>query len=110
MSNDKYNDKELAERFGLRESGNPIFYPQEQGYRCPKGHAHITWSEFKEHIWCYVCAKDFHYAKDCVLIENVFMPKDLPEQPRIIKGIKVFAPDGNTFNNIPKELLDKTRV
>ena len=85
--NNKYTDKELKNKFGLRRvDGIPIFEPQELGYRCPQGHANLTFSEFVDHIWCYECKKDFHYADDCVLIENKYMPKNLPKQPRIIVG------------------------
>lgn len=97
----------IKKRFGMRESGYAIFlfFPQELGYRCPKGHSNLTFSEFKEHIWCFTCKKDYHYAKDCVLIKDKFNPKNLPQQPRIITGITNFAKDGNNFNDIPKRLL-----
>jgi len=110
MANDKYADDELAKKYGRREEGgNPIDEPQELGYRCPKGHANITWSEFKEHMWCYECKKDYHYADDCVLIKDKWNPKKLPKQPRIIKGVNNWTKDGNDFNNIPKELLKKEK-
>lgn len=111
--NDKYSDEELKKKYGLRNLGKaaiPLFEPQELGYRCPEGHANITWSEFNEHIWCYVCKKDFHYADDCVLIECKFNPKYLPQQPRIITGvINVFPNNGGSFNDIPPELLKKEK-
>jgi len=100
MGNKRMNDSELKESFGMRESGNPIHFPQEMGYRCPKGHAHIEWSEFKEHIWCYVCETDFHYSKDCVLGESKFNPKNLPTQPRIIPDVKLWSDCGNYCINI----------
>lgn len=112
MANDRMSDDELKETYGLRNEGksaNILFEPQEMGYRCPKGHGSgegITWSEFKEHIWCYRCEKDYHYAKDCVLVEDGFNPKDMPEQPRIIKGLKNWSEDGNDTPDIPPELLE----
>lgn len=108
--NDRYSDKELKHIYGKRPKGTPLFAPQELGYRCPLGHANITWSEFNEHIWCYVCEKDFHYADDCVLIECQFNPKNLPQQPRIITGvINIFPNNGGSFNDIPPELLKKEK-
>jgi len=106
MGNERHSDEELREQFGVRRTGTPVFEPQEWGYRCPKGHSHIAWSEFKKHIWCYVCELDYHYAKDCVLIKDKYNPKDLSEQPRIIIGISNYTEDGNDFNDIPKELLE----
>ena len=45
-----------------------VFEPSELGYLCPKKHraSNIQWSEFKEHIWCCVCEKDYP-SKDCLL-------------------------------------------
>lgn len=104
--NNKYTNKQLAKKFGKRQTGCcMIDEPQELGYRCPKGHANITWSEFKEHIWCYNCKKDYHYANDCVLIACKFNPKKLPQQPRMIYNMYNMTPDGNYFHDIPKELL-----
>jgi len=108
MGNERHNDEELKEQFGMRHTGTPIISPQEIGYRCPEGHSNITWSEFKKHIWCYTCKKDFHYARDCILIEDKHNPKNLEEQPRIITGIEIFKPDGNHFNDVPKELLEES--
>lgn len=105
MANDRYSDVELRENYGMRDEGNPIDFPQELGYRCPKGHANLTWSEFKDHIWCYECEKDFHYALDCVLVEDKYNPKHLPKQPRIIKGVKNWSKCGNYCVDIPKEKL-----
>lgn len=96
----------LLRKFGLRPiNGIPIDSPMELGYRCPLGHSNIIWSEFLEHIWCYKCEKDYHYADDCVLIEDKCNPKHLPKQPRIIKGINNWTKDGNGFLNIPKKFL-----
>ena len=98
----------IFKKYGLREcgkiGGTPLFEPQELGYRCKKGHSYITWSEFKEHLWCYVCNKDYHYADECVLIADKHNPKNLPKQPKMIH-ICNMTPDGNHFHNIPKELL-----
>ena len=103
---DLLREKRLKKKFGMRRAdGNPLFEPQELGYRCSKGHSYITWSEFKEHIWCYECKKDYHYADDCVLIADKHNPKNLPKQPRIIYEIYNYTPDGNYFHNIPKEML-----
>lgn len=109
--NGGFTDEQLKEKYGLRHGGKsctPLFEPQEYGYRCPKGHSNITWSEFKDHIWCYKCEIDYHYAIDCVLIKDEYNPKDLPQQPRIIEGISNYTEDGNNFNDIPKELLKES--
>jgi hypothetical protein len=107
MSNDRYTDDELKEKFGMRGGGTALFGPQELGYRCPNGHADLTWSEFNEHIWCYKCEKDYHYADDCVLIKDEFNPKGLPKQSRIIEGIDNWNESGDYCNDIPPELLKK---
>lgn len=104
--NDRYSDKELKKKYGLRLEGTPLFFPQELGYRCPEGHSDLAFSEFQEHIWCYKCQKDFHYV-DCILIKDIDNPKDLPKQPRIITGISNWTKDGNGFNDIPKNLLKR---
>jgi len=95
-------------KFGFRGPGTAIFEPQEWGYRCPFGHANITWSEYKDHIWCWDCKDDYHYALHCVLVEDKYNPGGLPLQPRIVKGVKNYTPDGNDFNDIPEELLNTT--
>ena len=63
MGNDFYLDEELRELFGLRNDGKPcdvLFEPKELGWLCPVDEEHrITWSEFKQHIWCFDCAKDY---------------------------------------------------
>jgi len=96
-------DKELAVEFGMRGSGTPLFEPQEIGYRCPKGHSNITWSEFKKHIWCYTCKKDYHSLKDCVLVEDEHNPKyeEMEVKPIIYQGISNYTEDGNNFNDLP---------
>ena len=103
--NDKFTDKQLRKKYGMRKEGTPLFFPQELGYRCIKGHSNLDWSEFSEHIWCWVCKKDYHYAIDCVLIADELNPKDLPKQPRIITGISNWTEDGNGFNDVPEKLL-----
>ena len=107
--NNRFSDKELKKRYGLRNiQGIPLITPGELGYRCPKGHANIAFSEFVDHIWCYKCKMDFHYAEDCVLIKDMFNPKGLPKQPRMITGIKNWSEDGNHLNDIPAKLLKET--
>lgn len=93
--------RRMRRKYGMRGYGTPLFEPQEHGYRCPRGHANITWSEFKEHIWCYDCEMDFHYAKDCIMISDDYNPKKLPMQPFMIHGIDNFTEDGNSFNEVP---------
>lgn len=111
--NNRYTDKQLKKKYGFRlkkrEAVQPLDNPAELGYRCPKGHSNIDWSEFKEHIWCYQCKMDYHYADDCVLIKYKHNPKDLPKQPRIITGIANWSKDGNHFNDVPAKLLKKER-
>ena len=105
--NDRYTDEQLAKKYGRRKTGGiPLFEPQELGYRCSKGHSYITWSEFKDHIWCYECNQDYHYAQDCVLIKCRFNPENLPMQPRMIKSISNMDKTGNLFTIIPKKLLE----
>lgn len=90
-------DQELAQVYGRREAGMiPVFAPGEFGYHCPEGHTddHLTWSEFKEHIWCFACRKDYHYAEDCYLVRPWWMSsnqwdeflKTLPQKPEIRSG------------------------
>ena len=56
-----YTDIELESLFGRRPTdGIPLFGAMELGWVCPIEHDHyIDWSEFKDHIWCYDCSKDF---------------------------------------------------
>jgi len=100
MSSPRLTDGELEEQFGRRPEGQAFDYPQELGYRCPKGHTGdwLTWSEFKEHIWCYKCKADYHYALDCKLkrmcwisegLWNHFVSR-LPMKPQIVRGIQHF--------------------
>ena len=93
-------DVQLAKEYGKRQSGQPLDEPQELGYVCPKGHTgdYLTWSEFKEHIWCFKCKKDYHYAPDCQLRRMCWMSDEqwsnfiarLPMIPTIIDGIQHF--------------------
>lgn len=98
MSSPRLNDAELTKQFGRRDSGQPIDYPQELGYICPKGHGmdYLTWSEFNDHIWCYKCEMDYHYALDCNLKRICWMSEEfwndfvkrLPIKPKILEGIQ----------------------
>lgn len=66
-----------AERIaGLRRiDGNPIDYPCELGYHCPKCEYLLTfkgnyderleWSEYNGFLWCSVCNKDYPTALCC---------------------------------------------
>ena len=101
MSSPRLNDKELETEFGRRnlpKGSITLDQPFELGYRCPKGHKNITWSEFNDHIWCYQCEKDYHYALDCKLKRICWMSDKqwedflgrLPMKPKIVKGIQHF--------------------
>lgn len=58
--NNIYEDKDLETLFGKRPEGTALFEPQELGWVCPKDKTHrITFSEFREHIWCYDCNMDY---------------------------------------------------
>jgi hypothetical protein len=58
--NNIYEDKELETLFGRRPEGTALFEPQELGWACPEDKTHrITFSEFREHIWCYDCKMDY---------------------------------------------------
>lgn len=95
-------DEQIAKKFGRRDlpRGAVILNePSEEGYQCPKGHkmGEITWSEFNEHIWCYVCQVDYP-SKDCPMKRPCWeTPKQfkefigrLPFIPEIIKGVMHF--------------------
>ena len=102
MSSPTLTDEQLEKEYGRRDLplGAVIFdYPQELGYICPKGHGdYLTWSEFKDHIWCYECHKDYHYATDCQLRRMCWMNDEqwrdfvagLPMKPKILEGIQHF--------------------
>ncbi len=96
-------DEQLAEKYGRRDlpkGAVPFDQPQELGYVCPKGHKgdYLTWSEFNEHIWCYKCENDYHYAEDCKLKRICWMDDkqwsdflgSLPAKPKVIRGIQHF--------------------
>lgn len=108
----EHEDK-VCQEFGRREAGLLpggiiLDTPPELGYRCPAGHSYIDWSEFNDHVWCHRCNRDFHYARECVLVEDRHNPQNLPEQPRIIKGVANWTEDGNHFNDVPADLLRET--
>lgn len=97
MSNVRMTDEELAAKFGRRPGGGmPVFEPGEFGYHCPNGHTAdaLAWSEFHQHIWCYTCKQDFHYAQDCHLIQPSWMDEtrwkdfvaSLPTKPEVKPG------------------------
>jgi len=100
MSSPTLTDRQLEEEYGRRPAGQPLDYPQELGYICPKGHGGdwLTWSEFNEHIWCYKCKKDYHYTADCQLRRMCWMSDEqwqefiarLPMKPKILEGIQHF--------------------
>jgi len=98
MSSPLLNDEQLEKQYGKRSSGIAIDLPQELGYICPKGHGmdYLTWSEFNEHIWCYECKVDYHYANDCKIKRMCWMSEKfftdfinrLPIKPQVIEGIQ----------------------
>jgi len=100
MASPVMTDMQLAEKYGRRPvGGTAIDEPTELGYQCPKGHKWdaLTWSEFKEHLWCYVCKLDYP-SKDCPKQRVCWMSdeqweminKTLPFKPIIIEGIQHF--------------------
>jgi hypothetical protein len=111
MANRRHSDEQLEDQYGRRGSGTALFSPQELGYRCPKGHGDIEWSEFKKHIWCYVCQQDFHYADHCFLVEDFSNPKfeDNEPKPPILKGHDNWDEDGMEVVNIPEDVAKKLR-
>ena len=113
MSSPTLTNEQLTKEYGKRDlpPGAVAFdQPQELGYICPKGHGGdwLAWSEFNDHIWCYECEKDYHYATDCLLKRMCWMNDEqwldfsgrLPIRPQIIKGIQHF-PDCKVPHNSP---------
>ena len=101
MSSPKLTDKQLEKVYGRRQTGvTALDDPQELGYICPKGHGgdYLTWSEFKDHIWCCKCQVDYHYATDCQLKRMWWMSDEqwrvfvavLPMKPKILEGTQHF--------------------
>jgi len=96
MSSPKLTDEEIAEKYGRRAGGQPLFEPFELGYRCPQGHKgdSITWSEFNEHIWCFKCQLDY-LSMDCPMQRPGWMKPDdfkrdiakLPFKPKVLPGV-----------------------
>ncbi|GAH45748.1 unnamed protein product [marine sediment metagenome] len=97
MAEPTLTDEQLAEKYGRRPVGAvSLFAPFEWGYRCPAGHRgeNITWSEFKEHIWCKKCELDYPVA-DCPMQRPSWMdPTEfkafvarLPFKPKILPGV-----------------------
>src|SRR3990167_7580562 len=103
MSSPRLGDEELAKVYGRRDlpkGAIPFDQPQELGYCCPEGHTgdYLEWSEFKEHIWCGKCQKDYHYALDCTFKRMCWMNKQqwqdfiasLPTTPIVLRGVQPF--------------------
>lgn len=96
MGSPTLTDDQLAEKFGRRPDGQPLFEPCEWGYRCPEGHRGllITWSEFKGHIWCHRCQLDYP-SESCPMQRPSWMkPEDfkafiakLPFKPKVLPGV-----------------------
>jgi hypothetical protein len=57
----EYSKNERAKKVvGLRPVGNPIDFPVELGYVCPKNKKHfLEWSEYKYFLWCEQCNYDY---------------------------------------------------
>ena len=75
MPDTEYSTNERAEQLlGRRDEKGPIgivlFYPTEQGYRCPVHGEDVSeetlhWSEYKGFLWCELCNKDYPSALCC---------------------------------------------
>ena len=102
MASPTMTDEQIANKYGRRKTRPGLIIlnePSEEGYQCPKEHKmnEITWSEFNEHIWCYVCKIDYP-SKDCLMQRLCGeTPKQfktfisgLPFKPQIIKGVMHF--------------------
>ena len=53
----------ISQVLPLRETGKtPLFWPSEEGYKCPvcgaTGEA-LYWSEYRGMLWCYTCERDY---------------------------------------------------
>lgn len=101
MASPTLTDKQLEKEYGRRPTGGTALdYPCELGYRCPEGHIGdiLAWSEFKDHIWCPKCNKDYHYASDCKLMRMCWFDDEqwkeffarLPMKPGVLEGIQHF--------------------
>lgn len=110
MASPRLTDKQIEKEYGRRQTdAQPLDQPQELGYICPEGHGgdYLAWSEFKEHIWCDKCQKDYHYAVDCQLMRMCWYDDEqwkdfltrLPMKPKVLEGIQHFPdceiPHGN---------------
>lgn len=77
MSNAFYADQQLTELFGKRPEGIPLLDAFELGWACPVNPKHkITFSEFKAHIWCYSCQRDY-FTLLCPKRMNPFISEDI---------------------------------
>jgi len=116
MASPTLNDTELEKEYGRRNLpvGSVIFdQPGDLGYQCPFGHTGdwLSFSEFKDHIWCYKCKMDYHYAADCQLRRMCWMSDNqwrdfiarLPMKPQVIEGIQHF-PDCEIPHEVESEL------
>ncbi len=93
----KLTDSQLTSIYGRRiTNAVSLFEPYELGYRCPRGHRGvcITWSEFKDHIWCYRCKLDYLSGICPIQRPSWQSVKDfksslskLPFKTRIIRGV-----------------------
>lgn len=78
--------------FGFRPTDCIILFDaMELGWVCPKDKNHrITWSEFKDHVWCYQCKKDY-FTLLCPKKMNPFttemiLAKEIHNVKKIKKG------------------------
>ena len=53
-------NRRAEELCGKRIEGNPIDFPIELGYQCPKNKSHnLEWSEYRCFLWCEQCNFDY---------------------------------------------------